>query len=102
MTVRLRRPPAAAHEAEAKRPAQPPALDPGRVVGISEQFDLVMVSLGERDGLVAGGFLRVERDGQPVARLRIERVFPAMAAATTAETYDRGVIQRGDRVVPER
>ncbi|MCI0343602.1 MAG: hypothetical protein L0216_21050 [Planctomycetales bacterium] len=82
------------------RPKPPLRSSPsaGRVIGVSDQYNLVMLSVGENDGVREGYEFTVTRGKDFVGRVRVDKVFPDMCAASELEDYRRIAIQKGDQV----
>ena len=70
----------------------------GKVLVVNREFKFVVVNLGERDGMKAGRFLDISREGRPVARVQVERVYDNMAAANMLPEATKADIKEGDQV----
>lgn len=73
-----------------------PALD-GLVTSINER-DLVEVSLGSDDGIIAGNTMDVFRGDNYLGRIRILRTEPNRAVGQVLQEFRRGLIREGDYV----
>lgn len=72
-----------------------PAIS-GRVVGVSSQFNLVMLDVGENDQVRPGYEFTVYRGSAFVGRVKVDRVFPDMCACIALEDYQKDEIRKGD------
>ena len=77
--------------------ALPPALA-GRILVVNREFNFVVVSLGSKDGILAGNRFNVVRGGTPVGTVEAERIYDNMAAANVLEEESRKAIQEGDTI----
>ncbi len=68
----------------------------GRVIGVSDQYNLVMISVGDQDGVKEGYEFTISRGKEFVGRVKVDKVFPDMCAASALEEYQREKIQKGD------
>lgn len=75
----------------------PPARN-GSVLVINRPRKLVEVSIGYDDGIRAGHYLDVTRDGRYVTRLRVRNTDPDRAVAEIVQDFSEGIIREGDRV----
>ena len=68
------------------RPAAAPEPWPAgpRVIAVTD--DMVAVSAGVNDGVRKGVVLEVRRDGEPVAKLRVEAVSPGPARGSVPKS----------------
>ncbi|MEX0794918.1 MAG: hypothetical protein WD045_17390 [Pirellulaceae bacterium] len=73
-----------------------PALD-GLVTSINDR-DLVEVSLGSDDGIIAGNTMDVFRGDTYLGRIRILRTEPNRAVGQVLQEFRRGLIREGDYV----
>lgn len=72
-----------------------PAIS-GRVVGVSSQFNLVMLDVGENDQVRPGYEFTVYRGSTFVGRVKVDRVFPDMCACLALENFAKDDIKKGD------
>ena len=72
----------------------------GSVLVVNREFNFIVVNMGSRDGIKPGQYLEVVRNGKPLARVQVERIYENMSAANIlAETVGKGeVIKEGDQV----
>ena len=63
-------------------PLPPPPQLSGKVIGVSRQFQLVIVDLAGDSGILPGHFLELSRDGRKIGRIRVDRVFPDRTVCT--------------------
>jgi hypothetical protein len=80
----------------------PPRID-GAVVGVSRKVNLVVINVGEEDGVLIGFEFTVLRKGAFIGKLVVEKVFPRQAACrvlldTLAESQR---VNQGDRVTTQ-
>jgi len=81
--------------AEKTQVAMPPQ---GEVVMVNRQYQFIIVNLGADQGAVTGGLVSIFQDGKPLAKGRLERVYPAMSAVTVLDDSALGEVKEGDRV----
>lgn len=74
-----------------------PKID-GSVVGVSNKVNLVVISIGEEDGVRAGFTLTVFRGNAFVGKLEVEQVYPKTAACRVLTEFTKDKVQMGDRV----
>ncbi|MBU0651116.1 hypothetical protein KKC59_04310 [bacterium] len=55
--------------------------DVGRVLMMDEKFNIVLINLGVVDGLKTSQMLDVIREGQSIAKIRVEKIYDKMASA---------------------
>lgn len=72
-----------------------PAIE-GQVVGVSDQFNLVMLNVGENDQVKPGYEFTVYRGKNFVGRVKVDRVFPDMCACIALQEYHKDTIKKGD------
>lgn len=60
--------------------------------------DLIEISLGSDDGLRKGHTVEVFRGSSYLGRARIVKTGPSQAVAEMLKEYQKGFIQKGDRV----
>jgi hypothetical protein len=88
-------------EAEKKRLAEKLKRAQGQVVSYDSGWNLVVVNLGDTDGVTMETPMQVMRKGQVVAKLRIARVEPKQFTATLLppEGKKKVEVARGDEVL---
>jgi hypothetical protein len=80
---------------EAKNPANPsagPAAGPGikgRVLGVSNEMDFVMLDVGTKHGVKVGDQFNVVREGRTVAKVFVDRVEEGRSYGKVMEGYDK-------------
>jgi cell shape-determining protein MreC len=89
-------------------PASPPAVaEPGvqkeigktfQVLTVNRKFNFVVVNLGMKDLVKMGDTLSVERDGQRIGSVQIEKLYDRFAAAIILEESKESPITEGDLV----
>ena len=70
----------------------------GNVLVVNREFNFIVVSLGEKDGLKAGQFLEVLRAGKVIGKVQVERVYENMSAANLLPEQTKTEIKEGDTV----
>ena len=68
----------------------------GQVVGVSDQFNLVMLNVGENDQVKPGYEFTIYRGKTFVGRVKVDRVFPDMCACIALQEYHKDTIKKGD------
>jgi len=68
----------------------------GQVVGVSDQFNLVMLNVGENDQVKPGYEFTIYRGKSFVGRVKVDRVFPDMCACIALSEYHKDTIKKGD------
>jgi len=70
----------------------------GNVVGVSNRVNLVVISVGEEDGVRVGFEFTIYRGSSYVGKLVVEKVFPRQAAARIILDKTKDRVQAGDKV----
>jgi len=70
----------------------------GSVLVVNKEFNFIVVSLGEKDGVKPGQFLEVLRAGKVIGKVQIERVYENMSAANLLPEQTKTEIKEGDTV----
>lgn len=70
----------------------------GSVLVVNKEFNFIVVSLGEKDGVKPGQFLEVLRAGKVIGKVQIERVYENMSAANLLPEQTKTEIKEGDAV----
>jgi hypothetical protein len=70
----------------------------GKVVGVSNRHNLVVINVGEDDGVQIGFQFTVYRRTEYVAKLVVEKVYPNQAAGRIVESSVRDKVLVGDKV----
>jgi len=75
----------------------------GRVLAVNPGWNFVVLSVGDKQGVIVNAPLLVVRNNEPIARLRITSVEPATSIADVIPgTVRKGVsVQPGDSVIFE-
>ncbi len=75
----------------------------GRILAVNQGWNFVVLSVGDKQGVIVNAPLLVLRSGEPIARLRITSVEPSTSIADVLPgTVRRGTsVQAGDTVVFE-
>lgn len=74
-----------------------PKID-GRVVGVSSKMNLVVISVGEEDGVRIGFEFTVFRGSSYVGKLVVEKLYPRQAACRIVLEKTKDQVQPGDSV----
>jgi hypothetical protein len=77
--------------------ASVPAIS-GKVVGVSNRHNLVVINVGEEDGVHVGFQFTVYRGREYVAKIVIEKVYPNQAAGRVIEMTIKDKVLVGDNV----
>ncbi len=85
------------NESAQKAQAVPPKPQ-GEVVMVNKQYQFIIVNLGAEQGATAGGLINIFQDGKPLAKGRLERVYPSMSAGTVLDEKALQVVKEGDGV----
>ncbi|MHC4599412.1 MAG: MreC domain-containing protein [Planctomycetota bacterium] len=75
----------------------PPKID-GAVVGVSSRVNLVVINVGEEDGVRVGFEFTIYRGSSFVGKLVVEKVYPRQAACRVLLDMTKDKVQQGDRV----
>lgn len=70
----------------------------GTVLVVNREFNFIVVSMGEKDGLKSGQFLEVLRAGKVIGKVQVERVYENMSAANLLPEQTKTEIKEGDTV----
>lgn len=68
----------------------------GKVVGVSDKYNLVMLNVGEHDQVKEGYEFTVYRGKDYVAKVKVDKVYPDMCACYSLEEYQKDKIRQGD------
>ena len=71
---------------------------PGEVVMVNRPYQFIVINLGADQGAITGGLINIFQDGKPLAKGRLERVYPSMSAVTVLDENALGEVKEGDRV----
>jgi hypothetical protein len=89
-------------EREAKRKANlmRPGLE-GRILAVNSSWNFVVLSLGDRNGVVNGGEMLIRRGSQLIGKVRITSVEPSTSIADIVPNSVKGsfTVQPGDTVI---
>lgn len=72
-----------------------PAIS-GKVVGVSDKYNLVMLNVGEHDQVKEGYEFTVYRGKDYVAKVKVDKVYPDMCACYSLDEYQKDKIRQGD------
>jgi hypothetical protein len=76
-----------------------PAITPGKVLAADNQMGLVVISLGEEDGVKAGFEYIVSRGNQYVASIKVTDVQAKQATAMVVKGMQKSPVQANDTVM---
>ena len=71
----------------------------GSVVAVDDEWDFVVVSVGEKDGARQSGKLMVSREGKLVGKVQITSLDESQSIANILPNWKQGDIQVGDTVL---
>ena len=77
-----------------------PKID-GRVVGVSNKINLVVISVGEEDGVKVGFEFTIYRGNTYVGKMVVEKVYPRQAAGHVVLEKTKDKVQPGDSVTTQ-
>jgi len=72
-----------------------PAIQ-GKVVGVSDKYNLVMLNVGEHDQVKEGYEFTVYRGKDYVAKVKVDKVYPDMCSCYSLDEYQKDKIRQGD------
>ncbi len=75
----------------------PPKID-GAVIGVSSRVNLIVINVGEEDGVRAGFEFTIYRGNSYVGKMVVEKVYPRQAAGRVMLEMTKDKVQQGDRV----
>ncbi|MBU9888440.1 MAG: hypothetical protein KTQ49_01045 [Candidatus Omnitrophica bacterium] len=70
----------------------------GEVVMVNRQYRFLIMNRGAEQGLTTGGLFQIFQNGQFLAKGRLERVYPSMAAGTVLGDEGMQSVREGDSV----
>ena len=68
----------------------------GKVVGVSNKFNLVMLNVGDGDQVKPGYEFTIYRGSTYVGRVKVDNVYPDMCSCISLAEYAKGEIKKGD------
>lgn len=71
----------------------------GKIIEVNQQYNFVVVNLGEKDDLVAGSVLQVLRANKEIAKLGVIKLRPTICAAEIRELKTQEQLKIEDAVV---
>jgi hypothetical protein len=77
-----------------------PKID-GRVVGVSQKINLLVISVGEEDGVKVGFEFTIYRGTTYVGKMVVERVYPRQSAGRVIPEKTKDRVQPGDCVTTQ-
>jgi hypothetical protein len=74
---------------------QEPALQ-GQVIVVNREYDFIVVNLGSSHGLVLGQEFQIVRGEQVLGRVKVEKIYDELSAATILPESNEEAIREGD------
>ncbi|MCB9757165.1 MAG: hypothetical protein H6753_01920 [Candidatus Omnitrophica bacterium] len=74
----------------------------GKIISVDSDTDFVIVSLGEKDGVVKGSLLSVFRGNDYLGDIKVSRVLAEMSAADFVPPFKSQSVKKDDQVVPKK
>lgn len=74
----------------------------GRVISVDSDTDFVIVSLGEKDGIVKGALLSIYRGDSYLGDVKVSRVLAEMSAADFVPPFKSQSVKKDDQVVVKK
>ncbi|MHC5038418.1 MAG: hypothetical protein ACYTHM_13985 [Planctomycetota bacterium] len=75
----------------------PPKID-GSIIGVSGRVNLVVINVGEDDGVRVGFEFTIYRGNSYVGKMVVEKVYPRQAAGRVMLNMSKDKVQQGDKV----
>lgn len=76
------------------------AAQDGEVVVVNREYDFIVMNLGRNHGLSVGQEFQVVRGDQVLGRVKVEKVYDELSAATILPESQKESIREGDNVRP--
>lgn len=76
----------------------PVSLADGQVVVVNREYDFIVMNMGKNHGLAVGQEFQVLRDSQVLGRVKVEKVYDELSAATILPESQKDNIREGDIV----
>lgn len=70
----------------------------GQVVVVNREYDFIVMNLGKHHGLLVGQEFQVVRDNQVLGKVKVEKVYDELSAATILPESQKNNIREGDLV----
>jgi hypothetical protein len=70
----------------------------GTIIGVSTKRNLVVINVGEDDGVRIGYTFTIYRDKSYVGKLVVEKIYPRQAACRILKDMTKGKVEAGDQV----
>ncbi len=71
----------------------------GKVTQVNDQYQFIVLNVGEENGLKKDGKMIVTRDDKLIAKVQLVRVEPRSAVANLLPDWVKGEVQAGDQVM---
>jgi seryl-tRNA synthetase len=72
--------------------------EPAQVLVVNRDFNFIVIDRGSQQGIARGEFMFIARDGKPVARVQVEKVYDYFSAAAIVEESKSNRLREGDSV----
>lgn len=84
-------------------PSGPPAQGTvssteGQVIVVNREYDFIVMNLGKNQGVSVGQEFRIMRDSQELGRVKVEKLYDELSAATILPDSQKDNIREGDWV----
>ena len=79
-------------------PAAAQRVVSGQVVVVNREYDFIVMNLGKHHGLSVGQEFHVVRDNQVLGKVKVEKVYDELSAATILPESQKNNIREGDLV----
>ncbi len=73
-------------------------LSDGRVVVVNREYDFIVMNLGKNQGIAIGQELQIVRDHSVLGKVKVEKVYDELSAATILPESQKESIREGDLV----
>ncbi|MHC4599778.1 MAG: hypothetical protein ACYS47_12305 [Planctomycetota bacterium] len=70
----------------------------GQIVGVSNRINLVVINVGEEDGVRVGFEFTIHRKGEFLGKLVVAKVYPRQSACRVTSSLDGMKVHQGDKV----
>ena len=87
-----------AETASGENRSTPISLADGQVVVVNREYDFIVMNMGKNHGLSVGQEFQVVRDSQVLGKVKVEKVYDELSAATILPESQKENIREGDIV----
>lgn len=70
----------------------------GRVLVVNREYDFLVINVGKANGVAIGDEFEIWRDSQSVGRVKVEKLYEALSAASLLPGTDKQQVHEGDTV----